>query len=217
MGSDNLIANHIGNFGTSAILTSIVRNKILDNMSYFDRLEKRKGEEFVDKLAEKQNKNAEVLTLSDSDKNTWLSIQKIPEENIIIRAKALYNLGLGRAENQNKIAPGRSKAYVSYFKALEHGSIKLPIEDREASKAVIREELAKRIPGLPYPDIQMITDSSLDAYPGIQQNLKQKNKVPFFTRISSVFGASNATAAEKKTPIKKGQSFSVGKYTVTEK
>ncbi|MEK7522915.1 MAG: hypothetical protein AAB569_05005 [Patescibacteria group bacterium] len=50
LGSDNLIANHIGNFGTSAILTSIVRNKILDNMSYFDRLEKRKGEEFVDKL-----------------------------------------------------------------------------------------------------------------------------------------------------------------------
>lgn len=50
LGKGTLVENHIGNFGTSAILTSFVRNKVLDNMTVFDRLEKKKGEEYANRL-----------------------------------------------------------------------------------------------------------------------------------------------------------------------
>ncbi len=50
LGRDTFLENHIGNFGMSAILTSFVRNKVLDNMGLFKKMEKRKGEEYTNKL-----------------------------------------------------------------------------------------------------------------------------------------------------------------------
>jgi len=57
LGTDNPIANNIGNFGTAAILTSVVRNKILDNMVVFDRLVEKRGDEYAEKI-----KNALAFT-----------------------------------------------------------------------------------------------------------------------------------------------------------
>lgn len=50
LGKGTLVEKHIGNFGTSAILTGALRNLVLDNMKFFDRLEKRKGAQFAENI-----------------------------------------------------------------------------------------------------------------------------------------------------------------------
>src|SRR3990167_2177655 len=50
LGRNTFLENHIGNFGTSTILTSFIRNRVLDNMTFFDRLENKKGEKYAGRL-----------------------------------------------------------------------------------------------------------------------------------------------------------------------